>query len=65
MRIKLNSEACEGHGRCYVLAPALFGADDEGYSVLKVDTDVPPELERDARLAANSCPEFAIEIEER
>ena len=62
MRIQLDREKCQGHGRCYALAPELFDSDDEGYSVLKVEGDVPPELERDARLAADNCPEFAIEL---
>lgn len=62
MEITLDNEACQGHGRCYGLAPELFDADDEGYAVLKVTGDVPPELEEKARLAADNCPEFAIEV---
>ena len=64
MRITFNREACQGHGRCYSLAPDVFDADDEGYAVLLVDGDVPPELEAAARLAADNCPEFAITIED-
>ena len=64
MRIVLDNEKCQGHGRCYALAPQLFESDDEGYSRLLVDGDVPPELEKAARLAADNCPEFAIEIEQ-
>jgi ferredoxin len=63
MQIKLDSEKCQGHGRCYALAPDLFESDDEGYAVLKVDGPVPPEQEDDAILAADNCPEYAIEIE--
>ena len=62
MRIRLDSEKCQGHGRCYALAPELFSSDDEGYSVVKLEGDVPPELEEKARLAADNCPEFAIEV---
>ena len=62
MRIKLDNEKCQGHGRCYSLAPDLFEADDEGYAVLKVTGDVPPDREREARLAVDNCPEFAIEV---
>lgn len=64
MRINLNTDACQGHGRCYALAPELFDSDDEGYSVLLGSGDVPAELEEAARLAADNCPEFAITIEE-
>lgn len=64
MRITFDSEACQGHGRCYTLAPELFDSDDEGYAVLKVDGEVPAGMEDQARLAADNCPEFAITIEE-
>lgn len=66
MRITLDSEKCQGHGRCYALAPSLFDTDDEGYAVLLLDTAdgaVPTELEADATLAADNCPEFAITIQ--
>jgi ferredoxin len=64
MKIKLDSEACQGHGRCYALAGDLFESDDEGYAVLKVDGEVPEPLHEAARLAADNCPEFAITVEE-
>ena len=62
MRIHLDNEKCQGHGRCYALAPQVFDADDEGYAVLKVDGDVPADLEKEARLAADNCPEYAIDL---
>ena len=64
MRIVFDREKCQGHGRCYALAPEVFETDDEGYAVLLVTGDVPAEREDDARLAADNCPEFAISIEE-
>lgn len=64
MRIRLDRDKCEGHGRCYALAPDLFDADDEGYSVLLVTGDVPAEREAEARTAAANCPEYAITVEE-
>lgn len=63
MRIVLDSEACQGHGRCYALAPDLFDTDDDGYAVLLVDGEVPAGLQDAARLAADNCPEFAISVE--
>jgi ferredoxin len=62
MRVELDRSACQGHNRCYMLAPELFDTDDEGYAVLLVAGDVPPELEEKAQLAADNCPEYAIEI---
>ena len=64
MRIVLDMEKCQGHGRCYSLAPDVFDSDDEGYAVLKVDGEVPAELEEQARLAMDNCPEYAIELKD-
>jgi ferredoxin len=62
MKIRIDHDACTGHGRCYTLSPSLFEPDDDGNGQLTRD-DVPPELEDDARRAAGSCPERAITIE--
>ena len=64
MRIELDRDACQGHNRCYLLAPELFDVDDEGYSVLLVSGEVPEALEHAARLAVDNCPEFAITLRE-
>jgi ferredoxin len=67
MRMTLDLDKCQGHGRCYALAPTLFGADDEGYAVLLVTTaagTLSAEQEDAARLAADNCPEYAIELHE-
>lgn len=63
MRIIFDRGSCVGHNRCYLLAPALFDVDDEGYAVPLVEGELPAELEAAARLAADNCPEFAITIE--
>ena len=64
MRIQFDRSSCQGHNRCYLLAPELFDVDDEGYAVLRLgeDEQVPAELERKAQLAVDNCPEFAIEV---
>ena len=64
VKVQINSELCQGHGRCYDLAPDLFGADDEGYGQVRGDGFVPPGQEREARLAEANCPERAIEMAE-
>ena len=64
MRIVYERSRCQGHGRCYALAPDLFDSDDEGYAVLLVTGAVPTDQQAAARLAADNCPEFAITIEE-
>ena len=60
MRIEFDREACQGHNRCYLLAPELFDVDDEGYAVLLVTGEVPDELRDKAQLAVDNCPEYAI-----
>jgi ferredoxin len=62
MKVQISSERCQGHGRCYDLAPDLFGADDEGYGQVLGDGTVPPGHEREARLSAANCPERAIDL---
>jgi ferredoxin len=62
MKVQINSGLCQGHGRCYDLAPGLFGADDEGYGLVLGDGIVPQDAEHDANLATLNCPEQAIEL---
>ncbi len=64
MKIKVDSGLCEGHNRCYALAPGLFAVDDYGLSEARDGGVVPPGQEELARLAIDNCPEFAISIVE-
>lgn len=64
MRVHVDEERCEGHGRCYALAPLVFEPDDLGNGKAVGDGAVPPDEEDRARLAAANCPEVAITIEE-
>lgn len=63
MKVHLDPGLCQGHGRCYDLAPDVFGDDEEGYGVVLGDGVVPPGKEQDARLAAANCPERAITVD--
>ncbi len=62
MKLRVDLDLCAGHGRCYEIAPELFGEDEAGHCVLLVET-VPPALTDRARRAADNCPESAIGIE--
>ena len=62
MKVQIDPVRCQGHGRCYDLAPGLFGDDDEGYGMVLADGTVSPGQEHDARLAALNCPEHAVEL---
>ena len=64
MKVKVDSEKCQGHNRCYALAPGLFKVDEYGYATERGDGTVPPGMEEKARLAVENCPEQAIRIEE-
>jgi ferredoxin len=63
VKVRIDPERCQGHGRCSDLAPALFGEDDEGYGTVLGDGVVGPGAERDARLAVANCPEHAIDLD--
>ena len=62
MKLQIDPDVCQGHGRCYDLAPDLFGDDEEGFGQVLGDGIVPPDKEREARLAVANCPERAIEL---
>jgi ferredoxin len=64
VKIILDADRCTGHGRCYSLAPELFDSDDEGHSVVLAPGDeVRADLEPQARLAIENCPEDCISLE--
>ena len=60
MKVRIDTNACTGHGRCYVLAPDVFEPDDEGHSVARIEGDLPAELEAQALKGQSNCPENAI-----
>jgi ferredoxin len=64
MRVVVDTDKCQGHNRCYALAPELFDVDDYGTAVVIGDGTVGPGLEDKARLAVANCPEYAITIED-
>jgi ferredoxin len=60
-RVAVDADRCEGHGRCYTLAPELFDADEVGHSIVLAE-DVSGERETQALDAARNCPEDAISV---
>jgi ferredoxin len=62
VKVQIDSGRCQGHGRCYDLAPDLFGDDEEGYGQVLGDGVVPPGMQRQAQLAVANCPERAISL---
>lgn len=62
MRLAIDPQRCQGHARCWDLAPELFDLNDEAHGVVR-EPDVPLELEAKAREAVQNCPERAISID--
>jgi ferredoxin len=62
MRVQVDPEKCQGHNRCYSIAPELFDVDDFGQASVIGDGQVPAELVEKARLAIANCPERAISV---
>ena len=62
MRICVDPDKCEGHNRCFSLAPELFEVDEFGIATTKNNGEVPKGMEDKADLAIANCPEFAISI---
>ena len=61
MQVLADTERCQGHGRCALLAPDVFDVDDLGKVVVLQD-NVEGQLEADADEAATSCPEAALRL---
>jgi ferredoxin len=64
VRVAVDPGKCQGHNRCYNLAPELFDVDDLGMASAVGDGLVPPELVEKARRAVANCPEYAITLTE-
>jgi ferredoxin len=60
-RVSVDADRCTGHGRCYTLAPDVFDADEIGHSIVRV-TEVSGELEQQAVMGEQNCPEQAITL---
>ena len=63
MKLQIST-ACQGHGRCYTLAPQLLSSDDEGYVTISGGDpiEVPEDMRELAENVVGSCPENAITL---
>ncbi|MFD0901940.1 ferredoxin [Actinomadura sediminis] len=63
MKVRVDSERCQGHTLCAMIAPEVFELRDvDGHSRV-VREDVPPDREAQVVEAVNSCPERAISVD--
>jgi ferredoxin len=62
VKVQVDSERCQGHTLCSMIAPEMFKLDDiDGHSS-PVSEEVPADQEADVAEAVRSCPEQAISI---
>ena len=63
MKLQIST-ACQGHGRCYTLAPQLLDSDDEGFVTIRGGDpiEIPDELRGLAEELVGTCPESAISL---
>ncbi|MCK9520856.1 MAG: ferredoxin [Dehalococcoidia bacterium] len=59
MKVSVNHDLCEGHGKCEASAPAVFEVRDDDLSYVLVD-DVPADQVDNVEKAIRLCPRAAI-----
>ncbi len=59
MKVEVDHDRCEGHGKCEMSAPEVFELRDDDLSYVLVD-DVPEELRAKVERAIKLCPRQAI-----
>lgn len=64
VKVRVDSERCQGHTLCAMIAPDMFRLHDIDGTASAVSEHVPLDQEELVREAAHSCPEQAIAIEE-
>jgi ferredoxin len=62
LKVRVDRERCQGHARCFALAPELLELDALGNGRERGDGVVAAPLEAKARLAQANCPELAIDV---
>ena len=59
MRLEIDPERCQGHGRCALICPDLFVVTDEGFGAVRA-ASVEEARRGEAQRAIDNCPEQAI-----
>ena len=61
--LRVDSDRCTGHGRCYSAAPNLLSDDEEGFVTLRGSAmPIAEDQLADAEEAVAACPERAITL---
>jgi len=61
IRVEIDGGKCCGYALCAEACPEVYGLDESGFAVAKVD-EVPGDLLERVREAAEACPEGAIRL---
>jgi len=61
MKVRIDPDRCEGHGKCAIAAPAVFELRDDDLSHVLVD-DIAESERENVKNAVRLCPRQAIEI---
>jgi ferredoxin len=64
VKVSVDSQRCQGHTLCAMIAPDSFELSDIDGTSSPVHDDVPADQEDAVREAVHSCPEQAISIRE-
>ena len=62
-KLEIDGDRCEGHGRCYDIAPKAFASDDFGHGQVIADLSTGPADTDAVWQAVHACPEQAITFE--
>jgi ferredoxin len=62
MKITVAAEHCVGSGNCVLTEPRIFDQSDDTGTVVLLMASPQPELEANAREAADLCPGQAISV---
>jgi len=63
LKVRVNHDVCEGHGKCVKAAPEVFELRDDDLSHVKLEV-IPAHLQEAVRLAVRLCPRQAVTVEE-
>lgn len=67
LRVKVDKALCQGHSVCLAECPEVFNVveQDEGYPMVQVLLEEPPEeLREGVLMAAKYCPNHVITVED-
>ena len=59
MKVVVNPDLCEGHGKCQMAAPEVFELRDDDLSYVLID-EIPEDLKEKVDRAIRLCPRQAI-----